>query len=146
MMQYWSREKGITLIEVMIGMLIMTLGLLGVAPLVVLSIEANSISKDVTIASNLARDQIVYLEGLDSIPVSRYSHYEADVVTVIHDSKGNVLSTTTNTGYNRTTLIQKQASDSLIPAGLMKVFVSIDWVDKVGVSRQTLLTTYLKEK
>ncbi len=94
-MKYWSGEKGITLIEVMIGMIIMTLGLLGVAPLIVLSIEANSISKDVTIASNLARDKIEYLEGLDSIPVAQFSQYEAYVVTQVIDAQGNVLSTST---------------------------------------------------
>lgn len=141
-----SGEKGLTLIEVMVGMIVMTIGLLGVAPLIVLSIEANSISKDLTIASNIARDKIEYLEALDSIPSSLFNNYEADVVITVTASDGTVLESNTYTGYNRTTLIEDNVADSLVPVGLLKVNIGVDWVDKVGMSRQTAITTYIQDK
>lgn len=139
-------EKGITLMEVMVSMIVMSIGLLGIAPLIILSIEANNISEDTIIASNLVRDKIEYLEALDSIPLSMYNEVESDVYITYMRSDGQLLATKTEIGFNRKTLIQDNAIDSLTPVGLLKVIVDIGWVDKVGVSRQTSITTYLREK
>ena len=139
-------EKGLTLMEVMVSMLVMAIGLLGIAPLIVLSIEANNISEDTTIASNLVRDKIEYLEGLDSIPLSMYAQSESNVYTTYEKADGTLLATNTVIGFNRTTLIEDNAIDTLIPVGLLKVIVQIGWVDKVGVARQASITTYLRDK
>lgn len=131
--------------EVMVAMIVMAIGLLGVTPLIILSIEANNISEDTVIASNLVRDKIEYLEGLDSIPTSMYTQSESSVYTTYEQLDGTVLATKTAIGYDRTTIIQTNATDSLTPVGLLKVTVGIAWTDKVGISRQTSITTYLKE-
>ena len=127
---YIDGKKGLTLLEVMVSMVILCIGLLGLAPLIVLSIEANSMSRDAIIASNIARDKIEYLESLDSIPASAFTEYESDV----------------QAGFNRTTIIQDHASDTLTPEGLLRASIAVDWTDKVGVKRQTAISTYLHKR
>lgn len=139
-----KREDGITLLEVMISMVIMTVGLLGIAPLLVLSIESNSVSKDIIIASNIAREKIEYFEALETVP-NPYTEYESDVTSIITNMDGTVLQSITQTGYNRSTLIQSNAVDTLIPPGLLKVVVAVNWTDKIGIARQTSITTFMLE-
>lgn len=146
MFKFSFGEKGLSLLEVLVAMIVMSIGLLGIAPLIILSIEANNISEDTTIASNLVRDKIEYLEGLDSIPQSMYTQSETNVYITYEKTDGTLLASKTEIGFNRTTLIQNNAIDSLTPVGLLKVIVGIGWVDKVGVSRQTSITTYLRDK
>jgi type IV pilus assembly protein PilV len=141
-----NREAGISLIEVMVAMIVMGIGLIGIAPLMVLSLEANDISKDVTVASNLARDKVEYLEGLDSIPESMYAQNETNVYTTYEKSDGSVIADEMVIGFNRMTVIQDSTTDSLIPAGLLKVTVGISWMDDAGMSRQTAVSTYIKGK
>ena len=48
-----QNQKGISLLEVLIAMLVLSIGVLGMAPMVVLSIEGNNISTDVQQVSAL---------------------------------------------------------------------------------------------
>ncbi|UCC43712.1 MAG: prepilin-type N-terminal cleavage/methylation domain-containing protein [Candidatus Zixiibacteriota bacterium] len=126
---YAFNKHGVTLLEVMISLIVLSIGLLGLAPFVVLSIESNNISKDALVASNIVRNKIEYLESLDSIPSAAYSEYEPDV----------------ETGYNRTTTILDNSSDPTIPEGLLRASVAADWIDKTGMSRQVIMSTYLQK-
>lgn len=58
-----SRSDGWNLIELMIALLIISVGLLGTAGLLSSIIRGNQISKNVTIATILAKDQIEYLSS-----------------------------------------------------------------------------------
>jgi len=60
-------EGGWNLLELMIALLIISIGLLGTAAMLAGIIRGNQVSKNVTIATILAKDQIEYL---NSIPYS----------------------------------------------------------------------------
>ena len=51
-------KKGFTLLEVMITMLISTIGLLGLASMQVMAIKGNSFGQQMTVASTLAQNQL----------------------------------------------------------------------------------------
>jgi type IV pilus assembly protein PilV len=51
-------KKGFTLLEVMITMLISTIGLLGLAGMQVMAIKGNSFGQQMTVASTLAQNQL----------------------------------------------------------------------------------------
>lgn len=109
-------------------MVILAIGILGLAPMVVLSIEGNSMSRDCSIAAKLAKEQMEAYESLDTIPVP-------------------VMETEDTLGYSRTTVISEDATGVAIPVGLVKVEVMVTWTDKVGVARSTKYSTLLpKEK
>ena len=61
-------EKGVSLLEVLVSLLIIGFGLLALAPMIVMSIEGNIISRDHSDTSRLAREKIEYYEGLDALP------------------------------------------------------------------------------
>jgi len=57
-------RRGFTLIEVVIGLLILAVGLLGIAGMQITSIKGNSFSANMTQASILAQDRLEELRGL----------------------------------------------------------------------------------
>jgi len=57
-------EKGFTLIEVAAGLIILGIGLLGIAALQVTSIKGGYFSNNVTQATILAQDKLEYLKNL----------------------------------------------------------------------------------
>ena len=63
-----SRKNGFSLIEVLIAMMILTVGILSLYTLYITSIKGNSKGNSITTASTWAVDQIEYLMALD------YSH------------------------------------------------------------------------
>lgn len=125
-----ATETGLSLLEVMISLVILAIGLLGLAPFLVLSIETNAQSKEATLASTIAREKIEYLESLETIPASAFAEFESNV----HD------------GYNRTTVIQDHASDTTIPDGLLRASIGVAWTDGAGQSRNTTVTTFLRNE
>lgn len=122
-------RKGLTLLEVLVSMVVMSLGLLSLAPMVVLSIEGNNISRDAISVSNLAKQRIEYYRGLDSLPTIPYKSYE-------YDLQG---------GYDRLTYITDSTIDTLVPGGLARVDVTINWVDNSNVNRSTSYTTFIEK-
>jgi len=120
-------QKGISLIEVLVSMVIIAIGLLGLAPLVVLSIDANSMSQDAMAACTLAKEKIETYENASLLPTLPYSEAETDL----------------EGGYNRSTRIWDNTVDTLLPADLCQVEVVISWQDKMGVSRSATYSTLL---
>ena len=123
------KEKGLTLLEVLISMLVLALGILGLAPMIVLSIEGNNISHDVLAVSTLAKERMEFLESLDSLPAVPYVMTEQSV----------------HGGYNCTTRIWDNASDTTLPPGVYQIEILVTWTDKVGVSRATTYTTLMNK-
>ena len=122
-------QKGLTLLEVLVSMIVLSLGLLSLAPMVVLSIEGNNISRDAITVSSLAKERIEYYRAQDSLPTIPYSSYE-------YDLRG---------GYDRQTYITDSTIDTLVPGGLARVDVTIIWVDNSNVNRSTSYTTFLEK-
>jgi type IV pilus assembly protein PilV len=121
------KSDGISLLEVLVSMLILGLGILGLAPMVVLSIEGNNISHDFTLASKLASDKLEFFEGLDSLPAIPYSETETGL-------QGS---------YSRVTTMVDSTSDSSVPGDMARVDVQISWTDKTGQPRRTSYSTLL---
>ena len=120
-------QSGLSLLEVLISMLLLALGLLTLAPMVVVSIEGNNISRDVLTVSEMAKEKIEYYKGIDPFPP----------VPLI-ESETNIYG-----GYDRTTYVDDNASDSTIPSGLYRVKVAITWTDKSGVARNANYSTLM---
>ena len=60
-----SGRQGVTLLEVMIALLVLAFGLLAVASMITIMINANSISNRLSIATTLAEDKLETLTTLD---------------------------------------------------------------------------------
>ena len=121
-----SNDDGLSLLEVMIGMIILAVGLMGLAPMVVVSIEGNVISRDNTAAANLLKQKIEYFEGLASMPAVPYREVESGLQNI----------------YTRTTQINDHSVDSLIPDGVYKIDVTVSWTDNQNVQRSNQYSTY----
>ena len=122
-------EKGLSLLEVMVSMILLALWLMTMAPMVVLSIQGNNISQDVLSVSSLAKEKLEYYKGLETMPAIPYVQYETNLPG----------------GYGRTTTIRDNVVDPLIPDGLYEIDIVISWKDKAGVDRSTVYSTYLEK-
>jgi Tfp pilus assembly protein PilV len=111
----------------MVAMIVLAIGILGLAPLVTLSIEGNNISRDIIKASSLAKEKLEYYEALDTLPAVPYTETETGL----------------DGGYDRTILIRDNATDSLIPPGCQQIDIVISWIDKAGMHRSTSYTSLL---
>lgn len=123
-------EKGVSLLEVLVAMVLISFGLLGMAPMLVMSIEANSMSKDALEISSLAKEKLELYENASALPALPYREQETDL--------GN--------GYSRLTEIWDNTTDSLIPEGLCVAEVTMSWNDNVGASRSAKYMTYLEKE
>ena len=122
-----NNDKGLSLLEVLVAMIILSLGILGMAPMVVMSIEGNNMSRDVLVVSSLAAEKLEYYESLETLPAVPYNETETDL----------------EGGYTRATSIQDNTTDVTIPDGVCQIDVTISWTDKTGVDRSTTYSTLL---
>jgi prepilin-type N-terminal cleavage/methylation domain-containing protein len=119
-------EKGFTLIEVMISMVILAVGVLGLAPLMVLSIYSNTYSQDLTRATAVAQDRIEQLKNAGNFAVVPYG-----------DTTYNI-----NGTFNRTVRVDDATTDGTVPAGVYRIKVTIAWTDDKGMARSVDYYTY----
>ena len=83
-MKNLANTKGFTLIEVLVGLIILAVGLLGVAGMQLTSVKGNFFSNNLTQASYVAQDRIEYLKNLPiSNPIfqstATYTEPQADI-------------------------------------------------------------------
>lgn len=120
-------QNGFSLLEVMISMVVLGIGLLGLAPMVMLSIDSNTTSQDILSASTVAKEKMEYFESLSAIPALPYEEHETDLYG----------------GYERITYIRDNVSDSLLPEGVCRIDVTIRWTAEMGVMQSTTYSTLL---
>ncbi|HOP06647.1 MAG TPA: prepilin-type N-terminal cleavage/methylation domain-containing protein [candidate division Zixibacteria bacterium] len=120
-------DKGISLLEVLMALIVFSLGMLGLAPLMITAVDGNVISRDNNIASNLIKQQIELYEGMDSISGIPLDLYEEDV----------------RDGFSRHTIVADNSVDSLIPAGLYRIAVEVSWTDYHDLARTREYSTFL---
>ena len=125
-----NNESGMTLLEALIGLLILSFGLLGLAPLLVLSVESNGISQDVLAVSNLAKEKLELYSDPAQIPlVLPYKEVEAEI----------------DSTYHRLTYIWDNSTDTTIAADLAHIRVTIAWIDNTGSTRLSEYTSILQK-
>ncbi len=122
-------SRGLSLLEVLISMLILAFGILGLAPMMVLSVDANSTSRDFSIAAELAKESLENYESNPAAMVAPYSNTENNV----------------RDNFSRTTYIIDHTADTLIPDSRYKLVVVISWIDHNGLSQSTQMSTLVKK-
>jgi prepilin-type N-terminal cleavage/methylation domain-containing protein len=124
-------NKGLSLLEVLVAMLVISFGLFGMAPLLVLSIDSNSISRDTMTVSDLAKEQMELYSTPGSIPaVLPYRQVEEGV----RDS------------YHRLTYIYDNSTDTTMADGLANITVAIAWSDNSGTSRVSEFSSLVRKE
>ena len=74
-------RKGFTLIEVLVGLIILAVGLLAIAGMLVTSVKGNYFSNHLTQASYVAQDRLEFLKNIpiDNAALTAGTHPEAPV-------------------------------------------------------------------
>jgi type IV pilus assembly protein PilV len=103
-------KKGFTLIEVLIGLVLLAIGLLAIAGMQITSIKGNFFSSNMTQASILAQDLLESLRQLD---------YNDPALSVGTHDDGTI-----------GTIFSRQYSVSLVPGAVMvNITVTVNWKD-----------------
>lgn len=121
-----KNQKGFTLIEVMISMLIFAIGILGMAPMMVTSMFGNAYSREETQATVLAQDKFEKLAKQASISPLPWTENTSNLYTI----------------YSRNTRVDDNSTDAGVPVGLYKIKVTVNWTDKAGKTRSLDFITY----
>jgi type IV pilus assembly protein PilV len=117
-------RNGFTLLEVLVAMIVLAVGLLGLAPMLVMSMQGNQFSRDVTEAAYLAQDRIEQLKN--QAVISPIPYYETSI----------------QGGCYRSVNVSDNTVDNSIPPGVYRINVTLNWVDKEGKSHSTSYITY----
>jgi len=105
-------KKGFTLIEVLVGMVLLAIGLLAIAGMQVTSVKGNFLSSNITQASVLAQDR---LEALRQLPID---HGDLDIGK--HDE-----------GKIGGTVFSREYVVVLVPGTTMRsITATVRWTDK----------------
>ncbi|MGH7793339.1 MAG: type IV pilus modification PilV family protein [Candidatus Binatia bacterium] len=104
-----KQQGGFTLMEVLVAMVLLTVGLLGVANLTIGIIKGNSYSKNVTTATVVAQQQIEQAQRIG--------------YTNANNLAGSATVSMGGTSFTRTTTV----SDSTPAANMKTVIVSVSW-------------------
>lgn len=123
-------QKGITLLEVMVSMVILAFGILGLAPLIVISMYGNSYSNEVTSANAVAQERIEQLKEMASFNPLPWQQ----TATGVHGK------------FTQTTTVEDNTTDGSIPSGVYRIAVSVSWTDQKGLSRTVSYYTYKAKK
>lgn len=113
MMKLIKGNKGVSLLEVMISIIVLSIGIMGLAPLLVLSMHKNSYSNDITKANALAQKEVELLLGRSDYGVLPF-------VSTVDSIDGT---------FALTRLVEDDVTNASIPPGLYKISVSLQWSD-----------------
>jgi len=122
MKEHKLNQKGFTLIEILIGLLILAIGLLGIAVMQINSVKGGSFGNNMTQASTLAQDKLEYLKNL--------SYTDSNLNSGQHD-EGTISGTIFSRRYN----IAEDTGNSM-----KTITVTVQWTDSAShtVSFQTI--------
>ena len=122
-------QSGLTLLEALISMVILAVGVLGLAPVLVTAVRGNAGSRDNTVAVNLARERIELYERMDPLPALPFISSETGLGA--------------NGAFTRATSIVGNASDTTVPIGSCQIEVTVTWQDVANLARSSRLITLI---
>lgn len=116
-------KKGFTLIEVLIGLIILAIGILAIAGMQIVSVKGNFFSSNVTQATILGQEK---LEELKNTPYS-----SADLNIGEH-----------NEGTLSSTIFSRKYIVAALGSSMKTVAVTVEWLDKTNhkISLNTILS------
>jgi Tfp pilus assembly protein PilV len=114
------------MLEVMVAILVLSIGILGLAPLFVVSMYGNSFSNEMTRANLLATEQIETLKGFSSFSPMPYTRTETGLEGV----------------FTRQTRVDDSSTDVSVPVGVYALQITVSWIDQSGVARAVNYLTY----
>ena len=120
-----GRDKGTTMIEVLAAMIILAIGVLGLAPLMTLSINGNQFASQVTTVVARSQQRIEGLVGRGGYGTMPFRSVET------YDDK-----------FTSTTTVTDNTTDGSIPAKIYQIDIVVEWIDDAGVTRSLSFTDY----
>jgi len=118
--------KGVTLLEAMIAMVILAFGVLGLAPMIVISMYGNSYSNQVTVADAVAQDRLEEIKTWSDVTPIPYSQTVTNILGI----------------FTRETLINDSTTAASIPAGVYKIQINVSWTDQKQLPRSVNYFSY----
>jgi|MudIll2142460700_1097286.scaffolds.fasta_scaffold707175_1 type IV pilus assembly protein PilV len=120
-----TSDDGFTLIEIMVSVIVLAIGVLGLAPLMAVSITGNAFSNEATRANVIAQDKIEELKN-----VATFASFP------------RVDSAAVDNHYFYMARVDNSVSDVSVPAGVYRIFIRVNWTDQAGVPRRLEFFTY----
>jgi len=108
-------DKGFTLIEIMVSMLIISIGLLLLLPLTVISMQSNNFADEFTNASMLIKDKMEELKNIATV----------------------------GTGADTVGTASRSWAVTNAEANLLRMVVNVDWSDMDGRVHSNSMVSYL---
>ena len=130
LIQSLRNEKGVTLLEVLVAMIILAFGVLSLAPMIVISMIGNSYSNQVTIADAIAQDRLEEIKTWSEVDPIPYSETISNIQGI----------------FTRETLIDDSTTDASIPAGVYEIQVTVSSTDHKQLPRSVSYFTYNAKK
>ena len=119
-------ESGFTLVSVLVGTMVLSIGLLGAARLVVTVFNSNAFSQQLTTATTLAQEQIAVVQRLG------YANADTAAGTEPYDAIANY------GDYQRVTSVSPHTP----VAGIKTVTVTVSWQSRSQTHAVTLPTLF----
>jgi type IV pilus modification protein PilV len=119
-----------SLIEVMAAMLVLAVGVLGLAPLMVITMDSNSFANELTQANTLAQDKIESIRNISSFSPLPYVQ-----------TQNNVLN-----HYTVVTRVDGTESDATVPSGVYRLHVNVSWIDHNDLPRSVDYRTFTNKQ
>lgn len=119
-------EEGLTLIELLVAAIVLSIGILGLAPLMAVSVRGSVRGENVTNVVAAAQQLIEMKIGAVGFPNIPY------VQTQTFDGGK----------YTATTTVTDRTVDSSIPPHVYRVDITLAWTDDGGIQRNMSFTTY----
>ena len=110
------KQEGFTLLEVMIAVLIMSIGLLGLTGLQIVATKTNSFSNQMTVGITLGQDKLEELRNL--------AYDDAQLTAGTHPDSGNPIKGVGDMGFNRSWSVVEDAVNTL-----KTITVTVQWPD-----------------
>ena len=119
-------ESGLTMVELLAAVMVLSIGVLGLAPLMALSVRGSVRGENVTTVVAAAQQMIEKKIGAVGFPTIPYVQSE----------------TFDNGKYATTTTVTDRTFDSSVPEHVYRVNVLVLWTDDLGVDREMTFTTF----